>query len=87
MGEFKKPEIDKKDFVSSKLYDDLISGKYPDRFYKHWIDSGVEPHFIKTVVQEGGEFAIGTYLYTTVKQRDNDAFQLRAMSCPIFEEC
>lgn len=87
MGEVKKPEIDKKDFVNSKLYDDLMSGKYPERFYKYTV--GNAPHagyYINTYATNKGAFIIDCYLYKNVKQRDDDAFQLRLMSFPIFEE-
>lgn len=87
MGEFRKPEIDKKDFVNSKLFDDLMSGKYPGRFYKY--TAGNAPHtgyYINTYEVNKGEFVVDSYLYKNAKQRDDDAFQLRAMSFPLFEE-
>lgn len=84
MGEFKKPEIDKKDFVNSKLFDDLMGDKYTNRSYKYEADVNIDLFYIRTWSSDE-IFEIGLYLYDDIEKRDNDAFQLRAMSMPLFE--
>lgn len=85
MGEFRKPEIDKKDFVNSKLYNDLMGDKFTARSYKYEADVNIDLFYIRAWSADE-IFEIGLYLYDDITQRDNDAFQLRLMSCPLFEE-
>lgn len=94
MSTFQVPAIDKKDFVNGNLFNDLIGGRYPGLSYTYSKDH--DPHNKNYILScgttslselDGDEPGIvEEYLYNTEKQRDDDAFQLRLLSFPIFEE-
>lgn len=85
MGEFIKPEIDKKDFVSSKLYDDLMSGRYPDIFYKYRANPALDDTYPIEILEYNTGEVIDTYLYKNAKCLTDDVFQLALMTRPLFE--
>lgn len=94
MDTFHAPAIEQKDFVNSALFNDLISGKYPHLSYTYTKDDNQHTgDFILSIhstslaeIDECEPVLIEEYFYNTRAQMEDDAFQLRLMSCPLFEE-